>query len=161
MMQLLLERGADPKVATANGVNALHAAAGLRWSDNSMSWAVAQGLATEEMSLAAVNMLLERGLDVNAVDDQGATALHGAASRGANEIIRLLVGKGARLDLKTKPRVRQQTVDNEPPLNIPATNAARRSHRVGPGAAGDGGAVAGTDGAEDPNAPIRGPSRRR
>ena len=26
MMQLLLERGADPKVVTASGVNALHAA---------------------------------------------------------------------------------------------------------------------------------------
>ena len=44
MMRLLLEHGADAKVATANGVTALHAAAGLRWSDNAMSSAVTMGL---------------------------------------------------------------------------------------------------------------------
>ena len=160
MMQLLLARGADPKAATASGVNALHAAAGLRWSDNSMSWALAQGLATEEMSLAAVNLLLERGVDVNAVDDQGATALHGAASRGANDIIKLLVSKGARLDFKTKPRVRQQTVDNEPPLNIPARTPLDEAIESDPPRPATVALLRELMGL-DPNAPIQGPSRRR
>jgi ankyrin repeat protein len=160
MMQLLLERGADAKVTTANGVNALHAAAGLRWSDNSMSWAVAQGLATEEMSLEAVDLLLDRGLDVNAVDDQGATALHGAASRGANEIIRLLVSKGAKLDIKTKPRVRQQTVDNEPPLTIPARTPLDEAIESDPARPATVALLRELMGL-DPNAPIQGPSRRR
>jgi ankyrin repeat protein len=160
MMQLLLERGADPTVATANGVNALHAAAGLRWNDNSMSWALNLGLATEELSLAAVNLLLERGLDVNAVDDQGATALHGAASRGANDVIRLLVGKGARLDVKTKPRMRQQTVDNEPPINIPPRTPLDEAIEADPQRPATVKLLRELMG-QDPNAPIPEPSRRR
>jgi len=160
MMRLLLERGADAKAATANGVTALHAAAGLRWSDNAMSWAVTMGLATEELSLAAVNMLLDLGLDVNAVDDQGATALHGAASRGANEVVKLLVSKGARLDTTTKPRVRQQTVDNEPPLNIPPRTPLDEAIESDPARPATVALLRELMGL-DPNAPIQGPSRRR
>ena len=160
IMRLLLARGADPKVATANGVTALHAAAGVRWSDNAMSWAVAQGLATEEMSVTAVTMLLELGLDVNAADDQGTTALHGAASRGANDVIRLLVKKGARLDVVTKPRVRQQTVDNEPPLNIPPRTPLDEAIEADPVRPATVALLRELMG-EDPNAPIRDPSRRR
>ena len=44
----------------------------------------------------------------------------GAAERGANKIIRFLVERGGRLDVASKPTVRAPTVDNEPPLNIPA-----------------------------------------
>jgi len=159
-MQLLLARDADAKAATANGVTALHAAAGLRWSDNAMSWAVTMGLATEELSLAAVNMLLDLGLDVNAVDDQGATALHGAASRGANEVVKLLVSKGARLDTTTKPRVRQQTVDNEPPLNIPPRTPLDEAIESDPARPATVALLRELMGL-DPNAPIQGPSRRR
>ena len=160
MMRLLLERGADAKVVTANGVTALHAAAGLRWSDNSMSWAVGQGLATEEMSVAAVNILLDLGADVNAADDQGATALHGAASRGANDIIKILVAKGARLDAKTKPRVRPPNVDNEPPLNIPARTPLDEAIESDPPRPATVALLRELMG-EDPSAPIRDPSRRR
>ena len=160
MMRLLIERGADPKIATANGVTALHAASGLRWSDNSMSWAVTGGLATEELSLTAVQMLLDLGLEVNAADDQGATALHGAAARGANDIIKLLVSKGARLDVKTKPRVRQQTVDNEPPLNIPPRTPLDEAIESDPPRPATVALLRELMG-EDPNAPIRDPSRRR
>jgi ankyrin repeat protein len=160
MMRLLLERGADPKVVTANGVTALHAAAGVRWSDNSMSWAIAQGLATEEMSLTAVGMLLDLGVDVNAADDQGATALHGAASRGANDVIKLLVAKGARLDARTKPRVRPPNVDNEPPLNIPARTPLDEAIESDPPRPATVALLRELMG-EDPSAPIRDPSRRR
>ena len=160
MMRLLLERGADPKTTTEAGVNALHASAGLRWSDNTMSTALAAGFATEAASLEAVTLLLDRGLDVNAVDNQGATALHGAASRGANDIIRLLVGKGARLDLKTKARVVQQTVDNEPPLNIPERTPLDEAIESDPPRPATVALLRELMG-EDPNAPVRGPSRRR
>jgi hypothetical protein len=39
-------------------------------------------------------------MDVNAVNSMGLTAVHGAANRGSDDIIRFLVGKGARLDVK-------------------------------------------------------------
>ena len=46
--------------------------------------------------LAAVKFLVEEvHLDVNAVDDDGNTALHHAASRGDNEMIQYLVAQGA------------------------------------------------------------------
>jgi hypothetical protein len=38
------------------------------------------------------------GNDVNAANDMGITALHGAANRGSDDIIRFLVEKGASLD---------------------------------------------------------------
>ncbi len=44
---------------------------------------------------------LAAGADVNAVNDDGDTALQGAAYRGSNEIVQL-VDRGARLDIKSK-----------------------------------------------------------
>jgi ankyrin repeat protein len=50
--------------------------------------------------LEAVKLTYELGLDVNAVNSMGLTAMHGAANRGSDEIIKFLVEKGARLDVK-------------------------------------------------------------
>ena len=44
----------------------------------------------------------ELGNDVNAVNSMGLTALMGAANRGSDDIIKFLVEKGAKLDLKDK-----------------------------------------------------------
>ena len=52
--------------------------------------------------LEAVQLCLDRGADVNAANSMGLTALLGAANRGANDIIRLLVANGARLDVVDK-----------------------------------------------------------
>jgi ankyrin repeat protein len=60
--------------------------------------------------LAAVQYLVEvQGADVNAVDHEGITALHHAASRGDNEMIHYLVSKGA--NVKTVDREGRTTVD--------------------------------------------------
>ena len=46
--------------------------------------------------MSAVKFLIEEvGVDVNAVDDDGNTAVHHAAARGDNEMITYLVSKGA------------------------------------------------------------------
>jgi hypothetical protein len=50
---------------------------------------------TEEESLAAVRLLLELGADVNAVDDNGETALHGAAYQSRARLVPLLAERGA------------------------------------------------------------------
>jgi ankyrin repeat protein len=94
LMKLLLARGADPKIATTLGVTALHVAAGIGWVEGiTYEW-------SKEDTLAAVRMLLDLGLDVNAQADTGRVALHGAAHKGATEVVQLLADRGARLDIR-------------------------------------------------------------
>jgi len=95
-MRLLVERGADPNLATLAGTTPLMAAAGV-------GWAVAQTYTeSPQASLDAVLLCLELGADVNAANSMGLTALLGAVNRGRNDIIELLVRRGARLDIKDK-----------------------------------------------------------
>src|SRR5437763_2586782 len=51
-------------------------------------------------SLEAVRLCVELGNAVNAVNSMGFTAMHGAANRGSDDIVRFLAGKGAKLDPK-------------------------------------------------------------
>lgn len=88
-MKLLLDYGADPSITTDEGATALMAAAGVG------IWQVGENPGTNEEALEAVKICIERGNDVNAVDVNNDTALHGAAHRGANEIVTLLIQKGA------------------------------------------------------------------
>ena len=46
--------------------------------------------------LEAVKLCVELGMDVNAVNSMGLTALHGAANRGSDDIIKFLVSTRAR-----------------------------------------------------------------
>jgi ankyrin repeat protein len=95
-MRLLLAHGADPNIATFEGTTALMAAAGVNWT-------VAQTYTeSPEALIEAIEMCLELGADVNAVNSMGVTAMIGAANRGSNDIIKLLHSKGARLDVVDK-----------------------------------------------------------
>ena len=49
-----------------------------------------------------MKLCYDLGLDVNAVNSMGLTAVHGAANRGSDDIIRFLASKGAKLDVKDK-----------------------------------------------------------
>jgi ankyrin repeat protein len=94
LMKLLLEHGADPHINTKLGVTPLAVAAGIGWVEGITSeWS------TEE-TVEAVKMLLELGLDPNAQADTGRVALHGAAHKGATEVVRVLVAAGARMDIR-------------------------------------------------------------
>jgi ankyrin repeat protein len=93
VMRLLLERGADPNLATLAGTTPLMAAAGV-------NWVVAQTYTeSPEALLEAVEICLEQGADINAVNSMGLSALLGAVNRGSNHIIRYLAERGARLDV--------------------------------------------------------------
>ena len=93
-MKLLLAKGADPKIATALGVTALHVAAGIGWVEGiTYEW-------SPQATLDAVKILLELGLDPNAQADTGRTALHGAAHKGRADVIQVLVDNGAKLDVR-------------------------------------------------------------
>lgn len=95
-MKLLVSRGADPNLPTLAGTTPLMAAAGV-------NWVVAQTY-TESLQARydAVALCLELGADVNATNSMGLTALLGAVNRGSNDIIELLVKRGARVDVKDK-----------------------------------------------------------
>jgi ankyrin repeat protein len=94
-MRLLVEHGADPKVATKSGDTALMAAAGIGWAAN---WSVNAPLPLVD----AVKYCVELGVEVNAADNRGYTALHGAAYLGNNDMVNYLVSKGAKVDAKSK-----------------------------------------------------------
>jgi ankyrin repeat protein len=94
VMRLLLEHGADPKIATFAGTTALMAAAGLNWV---FDQTYDEGPAA---LLEAVKLCYDLGMDVNTANSMGLTALMGAANRGSDDIIRFLVEKGARLDAR-------------------------------------------------------------
>jgi len=93
LMRLLIERGADPALATDTGTTPLVAAAGIGYDEGRHTWW------TESASLEAVTLLASRGARIDAVDIAGNTALHGAALTGANSVVRFLVEHGARLDV--------------------------------------------------------------
>jgi ankyrin repeat protein len=94
LMRLLLEHGADPHLHTKLGVTPLAAAAGIGW---------VEGVTSErspQQTVDAVKMLLELGMDPNYQADTGRVALHGAAHKGATEVVRILVAAGARMDIR-------------------------------------------------------------
>ncbi len=91
VMRLLLQYKADPNIATFNGTTPLMAAAGVNWT---VSQTFDEG---PQALLEAVQLAQSLGNDVNAANDMGVTALHGAANRGSDDIIQFLVGKGATL----------------------------------------------------------------
>lgn len=96
VMRLLLAHGADPNITTFNGTTPLMAAAGVNWT-------VAQTFDEGPQALLeAVKLAWELGNDVNATNSMGLQAIHGAANRGSDDIIRFLAEKGARLDLADK-----------------------------------------------------------
>ncbi len=112
-MRLLIERGADPSLASIAGITPLLTAAGAGYHGN-------DEVTTPYGRLPAVKYLIEElGADVNEADHEpppnpdadpnrrprpagGFTALHNAASRGDNEMIMYLVSKGGRLDAVSK-----------------------------------------------------------
>jgi ankyrin repeat protein len=92
-MKLLLLYHADPMLTTDQKVDALMAAAG-------QGWRYGDSQIREADALEGVTLCVELGFDVNAVNARNETALHGAADRGATQIVEFLVSKGARTDVK-------------------------------------------------------------
>ena len=95
-MRVLLAHGADPNIATAGGTTPLMVAAGVNWA---VGETFDEGPAA---LLEAVKLTHELGNDVNAVNSMGIGAIHGAANRGANDVIEYLAANGARLDVPDK-----------------------------------------------------------
>jgi ankyrin len=100
LMRLLLEKGADPAIATRNKTTPLMALVGGLGRKYGADLKVSA--AEEKNALEAAKLLLDLGADVNAANEAGQTSLHAAAAIGANGVVRFLVERGARLDAKTR-----------------------------------------------------------
>jgi ankyrin repeat protein len=108
LARVLLNRGADPFLTKKDGTTSLMIAAGVglgpvRGEDPNLV------KPSEEGSIEIVKLLLDRGVDINAANDVGTTALIGAvvSSQGAgngtrDQLAAFLVSHGAKLDARDK-----------------------------------------------------------
>ncbi len=97
-MRLLAELGADPRLATYANNTAVSLAAGVGHVEGSRRFR------PEEDVLEAIKVALAEGVDINAANANGQTALHGAVYRAADSVIVHLVDAGARTDLADELR---------------------------------------------------------
>ncbi len=102
VMQLLLAKGADVKLATRFGVTPVMAAAGLGAKEEDTTGR----RKTEAEAIASLKLCLDAGADVNAATttgrSAGQTALHGAAQKGWDQVVQFLADHGAKLDAMDK-----------------------------------------------------------
>ena len=96
MMRLLAEYGADITLANERGTTPIMAASGVEMFNPN------EDSGTNPEALEALEVALELGGDVSAANNDGDTPLHGAAWRGANDIILRLVEKGAALHVENQ-----------------------------------------------------------
>jgi uncharacterized protein len=92
-MKTLLKLGADPRLPNAQHCTPLMAAAGVGCI------APGEEAGTEDEALEAVALTIALGGDVNAVDDNGETAMHGAAYKSLPRVVQFLTEKGARIEV--------------------------------------------------------------
>jgi ankyrin repeat protein len=92
-MRLLLESGADPSIPNAEKCTPLIVACGIGVGSDA-----ANEVAGEEPEvLEAAKLLLKLGADVNAVDANGETAMHGAALKNLPKVVQFLADSGAKV----------------------------------------------------------------
>jgi ankyrin repeat protein len=89
LMRLLVELGADPLIPNLNNTTPLMAAAGLGTTEP------LEEAGEESEAVDAVNMLLDLGADINAVNNEGDTAMHGAAYNIYPRVVEVLAKRGA------------------------------------------------------------------
>jgi ankyrin repeat protein len=106
ILRALASGGADTKVAMKDGTTPIMLAAGIGAvsGSNRHFVAILDGGTVDDESrvVETVRVAIEIGADLNAANQAGDTALHGAAAIGCDEAIRLLAAKGAALNAKNK-----------------------------------------------------------
>jgi uncharacterized protein len=99
LMKVLLDAGADPKLTLKDRTTVLMISA----AGGAVVGAYAVAIpVTEDSSIEAIKLCLDRGVDINAFNTNGTTAVHAAVQRGAQNVVRYLAGHGAKLDMKNK-----------------------------------------------------------
>jgi ankyrin repeat protein len=95
-IRLLLAHGADPDLPNIQGVTPVMAAAGL--GSNEID--TRGRFKTQPDQVASIDLLVKAGADINARDNRGQTALHGAALFGYDDVIKDLVAHNADVNAK-------------------------------------------------------------
>jgi ankyrin repeat protein len=98
MMRLLLAAGADPTLSTNTKATPVMAASGLNRG-------IGESPTTEAQALATVKFLFELGADAKGATTNGENALFGAAYRGWNTLLALLIENGADVNAVSKAGV--------------------------------------------------------
>lgn len=97
-MKLLVELGANPAMTNVDGCTPLMAACGI-----GVGSAQATEVAGDEPEvLEAAQYLLKLGADVNVVDANGETAMHGAALKNLPRVVQFLADHGAKVEVWNK-----------------------------------------------------------
>ncbi|HKA01090.1 MAG TPA: ankyrin repeat domain-containing protein [Candidatus Solibacter sp.] len=96
LMRYLAKLGADPDIPTNDGANAVIVAAGLG------TRSPGEDAGTPAEVVEALKAALDLGCDVNAVDKNGETAMHGAAYRNHPEAVEFLAAHGAKPEVWNK-----------------------------------------------------------
>jgi ankyrin repeat protein len=90
LMRLLLELGADPSLQNADSCTPLLAAAGVGVLGDGD-----ESAGTEAEAIEAVRLILSTGADIDAIDDRGNSAMHGAAYKSWPKLVLCLADNGA------------------------------------------------------------------
>jgi ankyrin repeat protein len=103
VMRLLTAGGADPTVPANDGTTALMVAAGLDFVEGQdkygRRWFADNTAALQERARAAVELCLELGLDINAVNERGQSTIFGGVYFRSPAMVQFLVDRGARVDV--------------------------------------------------------------
>ena len=93
LMRTLAALGADPLLPNVDNSTPLMVAAGLA------TRSPGEDAGTESEVLEAVQVALDLGADINAVDNNGETAMHAAAYKNLPKVVKFLAAKGAKIDI--------------------------------------------------------------
>jgi ankyrin repeat protein len=97
LMKTLAALGADPLLPNADNSTPLIVAAGLA------TRSPGEDAGTESEVLEAVQAALDLGADINAIDNNGETAMHAAAYKNLPKVVKFLASKGAKIDVWNRP----------------------------------------------------------